>query len=430
MAHSWLWRFAQTRLQPLWGDEGAGVLWLTLGVGVTFILGLVLQLLSLRTLNAGGYATFVFALGIGNIAHAVASAVQPVVAARATTDQAAFLPVSWQTLALAAGLLTPIVVMMLSPAVGWRIALLAVAQVPLHVTVAVGLGRLQAQRQFARLAACLALWSAARCGVATLAIITESGSPTAFVAALPLALLAEAGMLWVLGAYRGCDLRPTADGKPLVTGYALWALFAWLLNADAVFAPRVFSPADADAYAMAFTLGRQPVYAIAPLTTVLLPVTLALDQVEQRPRLFAVLGVTAVLLVGTLVVLGARPNLILALLTGDPASTSAVLLRGYAIIGSVAAGAALLMTFAFALGCPPRLQVLGGLAFSYLLVTAAFVSRPLHLLFAQGSVIFLVAAFSTVNVIRATSAKDSLLPRIAQQCEDRTVVLFKRSHQS
>lgn len=418
MGSSWSWRLPLTLLRPLWGDEGAGVLWLALGVGTTFVLGLALQLLGLRTLGNGGYATFVFALGVGNIANAVAGAIQPVVAARAATERPAFLPVSWRVLAIGGLLGTVAAAAALSPGVGPVIALLVVAQVPLHATVAVGLGRLQAQRRFMQMAACLALWSVARFVVAVMAVVVVHGGAGAFVAALPFALLVEAIVLWLIGAYRCCETRPAADGTSLLVGYGLWALFAWLLNADAVYAPRVLAPSDADAYATAFTLGRQPIYAVAPLTMVLLPVALHPERGEQRSRLFAIFGVTIALLIGTTLLFGARPELVLRLLTGDPASTSPLLLRGYAIIGPVAAGATLLMTFTFALGCPPRPWTMLALALGFLAITIGFVSHSLHLLVVQGLSIAAVTTICALNAMRE-AFRDSTLQTRTVRCGTR-----------
>ncbi|MHB8645862.1 MAG: hypothetical protein ACYDAR_08755, partial [Thermomicrobiales bacterium] len=71
-----------TRLRPLWGDEGKGAIWLTAGIATTFVFGLALQVLGLHRLDTSEYATFVFALGIGNVANAIAAAIQPVIATR------------------------------------------------------------------------------------------------------------------------------------------------------------------------------------------------------------------------------------------------------------------------------------------------------------------------------------------------------------
>lgn len=384
-------------LRPAWGNEGVGLSWLAVAFGATVVLGLALQVLALRTLSEHDYATFVFGLGIGNIANAIASAVQPVVAVRAGTSRAAFLPASPPAILGVTVLATVVATVVLAPRVGWLVALFACLQIPLHATVAVGLGRLQARRSFVQIAGALTLWSSMRIAVVVPAVVAGAVSATAFVIALPVALLVEIALLAWLGAYRGTVWRAAVDSRRLLNDYGLWALFGWLINADAIFARLFLSAAGADAYALAITLGRQPIYAVGPLAMVLLPVTVAGEDEGQRDRLRAILLASLLLLVGTLVVIGGWPETIVGWLTGDPSRGNATLIRGYAVVGSLAAAAMLLLTFAFALGRPPRVRNLVVLALVGGVVAVTLATGPFRLLALQLAIVaILVVAWITL----------------------------------
>lgn len=369
-----------TRLRPLWGDEGKGTIWLAIGIATTFVFGLALQVLGLHRLGSDEYATFVFALGLGNVANAIAAAIQPVIATRSATGDPTFLPAPPRVLAAGVAMLMLLAVGTLGRSVGALIALAAVSQIPLHALVAVGHGRLQARRAFARLATGLGIWSVARILIVAVMMMSGSAPEAAFVIALPAALLTELALLIGLGAYRGVRWHAAADSGRLFSHYALWALFAWIVNADAVYARLFLSAADAGKYAIAVTLGRQPIYAVAPLAIVLLPVTLNDDAVGQRRRLYAILMTSLLLLVGTWAVLGIRPQMLVDLLAGTSGRADSVLIRGYALLGSLIAAATLLLTFVFALRHAPRTRALAGMAIVYLCVAAAFVHDPRQLL--------------------------------------------------
>ena len=391
------------RLRPLWGGQGAGAVWLALAVGSTFVLGLAVQVLGLRLLSEGDYATFVLALGIGNVAAAIAASVQPVVASRAHAGERSFLPASIGPVAAGAAVATLAGAAVLAPAVGPSIALLAMVQIPLHAAVGAGLGRLQAGRSFRRIATANVLWSCARLLIVAPWVLAAGGSATAFVLALPAALAVELLLLRALGAYRGLGAARASDASWLLRNYALWALFAWLLNADAIYARLFLTTAGADAYAVAFTLGRQPVYAVAPLAIVLLPVTLSSTGSGQRARLHAILIASLLLLAATWLVLGVRPELLVRFLSGGARSVDPTLVRGYALVGSLAALATLELTFVFALG---RLPALGRMAFVALAsgaVAAALVSGPHQLLIVQGAVVGTLAVELTWLAFRASA---------------------------
>ncbi len=390
------------RLRPIWGGEGAGAAWLGVGVAVAALAGLALQLLGLRVLDDGAYATFVFGLGIGNVAAALASAIQPVVAVRVGAPQSAFLPATPLVIGIAAIVTGGLAAALLAPRVGLLVAVLALLQVPVHAVVGVGVGRLQGRRAFGAIAAAVVLQVGFRIAVVLPPILGGHGSATVFVLALPASLLATLVLLLVVRAYRGTDWRVTTDGRRLLGHYALWALFAWVINADAVVARLLLSAEDADAYALAFTLGRQPLYVVAPLTTVLLPVALAAHAAEQRERLRAVFAVSALVLVGTVLALGVWTEPIIGLLTGDPASGDPTLVRGYAVVGPLAAAATLLLTFGFALGCAPRLRALALLTAGGALA-ATVVDGPGALLLLQAAVMAALVALCAVLAIRATA---------------------------
>ncbi len=369
-----------TRLHPLWGDEGKGTIWLTAGIATTFVFGLALQVLGLHRLSTGEYATFVFALGIGNVANAIAAAIQPVIATRSATGNQTFLPAPPGILIGGVAILMILAVGTLGRSVGALTALAAISQIPLHAVVAVGHGRLQARRAFARLAIGLGVWSIARILIVVVVMMSGSTPASAFIFALPAALLIELALLIGLGAYHGIRWQPATDSQQLLSHYALWALFAWIVNGDAIYARLFLSAADAGKYAIAITLGRQPIYAVAPLAIVLLPVTLRDDAKGQRRRLYAILMTSLLLVVGTWLVLGVRPQLLVDFLAGTSGRADTVLIRGYAILGSLTAAATLLLTFAFALRHAPRTFALGVTVVVYFCVAAAFVRDPRQLL--------------------------------------------------
>lgn len=394
------------RLSPLWDDEGAGVVWLSLSVAITFALGFVLQLLGLRLLSDGDYATFVLALGIGNVAAAIAAALQPVIAARSASDGGRFLPLAAPHALAGIALACAVAAVALTPTVGPLIALLVVAQIPLHALVGVGIGRLQAGRSFRRMAVSSALWSLARLLVVLLMVAGRSDGPLTFVLALPVALAVEVALLWALGAYRGVHWEAAARGNQLLQTYLMWGLFAWLLNADAVYSRVLLAPDDAQSYAVALTLGRQPLYLVAPLAMVLLPVTLARRGGDQRRRMFAILMTAAILLAGTWLVLGVRPEILVGLLTGNEQHADVALIRGYALVGPLTAAATLELTFTFALG---RRLPLGGLVLLAVgsgAVAFMFVTTPLQLLAVQGAVVAVLAVGLAVIGFKASAGTE------------------------
>ena len=391
-----------TRLRPLWGDEGKGTIWLAAGIATTFIFGLALQVLGLHRLSANDYATFVFALGIGNVANAIAAAIQPVIAARSATGDPTFLPAPPRVLAGGVAILMLLAMATLGRSVGTLTALAVISQIPLHGLVAVGHGRLQARRAFARLATGLGTWSIARILIVAVMMMSGSAPVSAFVFALPAALMVEVALLTGLGAYHGVRWQRALDSSRVLSHYALWALFAWIVNADAIYARLFLSAADAGKYAIAITLGRQPIYAVAPLAMVLLPVTLGAQPVDQRHRLYAILLVCLLLATGTLVVLGIQPQFVVALLTGNVGRSDDALIRGYAVTGSLIAAATLLLTFTFALDRAPRLSGLCITAIIAALAIAALVHGPRQLLTVQLAAVGLLVVQWVCLSMRAT----------------------------
>ena len=395
-----LWR----TMRPIWGAHGTGIVWLGLGFGVTVSFGLILQLLALRGLSGGGYSTFVAAIGIGNIASAIAVTLQPVVAARSMSGSRAFLPCGPRVTVVAAVTITASVAVLLGLTLGPATGLLAALQLPLHAVAGIGLGRLQARSQFGRMAVALSGWGAMRLVVVGAAVSLGEASPEAFVLALPLALLAELAILWAAGAYRGVGWQAAPDSKQLMRRYAVWGLFAWLMNADALYGGTLLDTAQRDLYAVALTLGRQPVYAVAPLATVLLPAALASTPGSQRARLRSITLVSLLLFVGASLVIGLRPEALVGLLSGGTQPADAMLMRGYVVIGSLTAFASLALTLTFAVGALPDLRRWGSLALLSAAVALLFVATPQALLALQGAVVGSVTAGLAVLAWRATSA--------------------------
>src|SRR5918999_1520723 len=143
--------------------------------------------------------------------------------------------------------------------------------VGIGATFALGLGtgRLQARRAFAAIAASLVLLSVVRIAAVVPTSLDGAASARVFAVALPVALLAATAVVPPGAGYSGVLWSAAPDGGRLLGQYALWALAAWLINGDAVFARLRLPDDEAGAYALAFTLGRQPIYAVAPLTMVL-----------------------------------------------------------------------------------------------------------------------------------------------------------------
>ncbi len=390
------------RLRPLWGEHGAGMVWLAFAIGATFVFGLMLQLIALRALSRGDYATFVFALGIGNIANAIAAAVQPVTAVRVAEGDEDVLPLAPNIIVGAAAAGTLLGAGALGASVGPAIALLAVSQIPLHAAVGLGLGRLQGSTSFFHMALTLTIWSILRVAVVAPVVVTGGDAVLVFVLALPAALGLEIGLLAALGAYRGLSWRRARDGRRLLAEYGLWALFAWLLNADAIYARLILPETAADEYALAFTLGRQSLYAVAPLAIVLLPATIAASPETQRRRMYAIFLASGGLLVATFAVIGVRPEALVDLLSGETRSVDAALIRGYAVIGALTAAVTLQLTFAFALGRPPRLRVLLVMGVGSALTAAFGVTGSGSLLLLQAAVVVAILVYLTALGFDAT----------------------------
>lgn len=378
-------------VRPAWGTQGRGVVWLTIGIGSTFVLGLALQLIALRVLDAGDYATFVLALSLGNVASAIAGSVQPVVAMRTMATNPHFLPTTARRLTAASIVAVILGIAALAPGVGWTIALLACLQIPLHTVLGIGTGRLQARHAFGAIALSLVVLSVVRVLIVMRGSLDDVASPRLFAIALPIALLTAIMVVGLRGGFARISWATAPDGPQLLRNYALWAVTAWLINGDAVYARLRLSDMDAGAYALAFTLGRQPLYAVAPLAMVLLPVALASRADDQRARLRAILIVSLILTLGTVAVLAPWPREIIRVLTGNDTG-SASFVRGYALIGSLDAAATLLLTFAFALGRPPRLGVIAAIAAMSGTAILTLVNRAGELLVIQGIAVLVLTA--------------------------------------
>lgn len=390
------------RLGSPWGREYRGLAWLTVSVGLTLVLGLALQLLAIRRLSGGEYATFVFALGLGNVAAAIASAIQPVVAARVHDGSVdGVLPLPPGPLAALTGAATLFVAAVFAPALGFPAALLAVLQVPLHAVVAVGLGSLQGRGSYPALALGYACFAVVRIAFVLLVLPLGRAGEVAFVASLPAGLVATILLLSAFGAFDSRTFRRTVEAARLLPAFATWALASWLLNADAVFARLVLPASEAGHYALAVTLGRQSYYLVTPLMFVLLPVTRAAVGEDQRARFAAIFAVFLVLLAGSAVVLGIAPNAVAGLLTGEDEHGFGTVLRGYAVLGPLGAFASLQLTFLFGLSATPWARGLAALAAVSSPLLALAWSGP-AMLAAQALVLTTLVAWATKRGFEAT----------------------------
>lgn len=396
----------RTSVRSLWAGQGRAFAWLTGSVGLTVVLGLVLQLLAIRRLESDEYATFIFALGIGNIAAAIAGAIQPVVAARVLDGgRGGAMPASPALTAAIAAAISMGAAAALIPWAGAAASVLAVAQVPLHCVVAAGLGRLQGSQRYGSLALGYACFAVVRLGFAVAVLAAGSAGEMAFVASLPAGLAATIALLASAGAYRREDFHPARDRGALFAAYATWGAAAWLLNADAVFARVVLDGAEAGRYALAVTLGRQASYAVIPLLFILLPAARRAegDQVQRLRALFLVSG--ALLLV-SLGVLFPAPGDLATLLTWDDGGGHSALIRGYAVAGPLGALASLLATFVYGAGGRLPGWPIAGLAAASLTVPLLAHSGGV-LLASQGALLgalTLVLAVAGMRVARRLSA--------------------------
>ncbi|TAK73796.1 MAG: hypothetical protein EPO16_12000 [Dehalococcoidia bacterium] len=323
---------------------------------VTLTLGIALQLLAARTLTGGEYATFVLSLAVGNIANGIASAIQPVVALRASGDSTLAVRDLRRAIALALGV-SVIAVVALSRSVGTGLAVAIGAQLPLHALVGVGQGRIQGALRLGPLAVSISMFAVLRMLVVVPLILMGVRNVHPFVLSLPLSLAGTLTFLALIGAFDGLTRggRGTA-GRDLLGPVLAWLVFYWLLNGDAVYGRMVLNASDAGQYAVSFTLGRLPVFLAAPLAIVLLPVMTRADT-DRRRALIELLAVAAVLALGTALALGIVPALPVTLLAGRSDAASDLLVRLQAWSGASAALALLLFTFLFAMRYMPASMV-------------------------------------------------------------------------
>src|SRR5215203_4768845 len=95
--------------------------------GIAAFLSLVLQLIAIRSLPTGEYASFVLTLGIGNVAFALAAAIQPIAAIR-LSDVDGILPPRPLKLAAISGVLLLILWTPLASRIGGALALAVLLQ--------------------------------------------------------------------------------------------------------------------------------------------------------------------------------------------------------------------------------------------------------------------------------------------------------------
>ncbi len=342
-------------MSSLWEGEERAITSFGVSIASTFVIGISIQAAAVRILSLSSYSTLVFGLAIGNVANAIASAIQPVVAVGHRTTDERFVPCSVKIIGTFTVLLSTLAVLVMRTSVGLVAAAATVSQVPIHALVAVGQGRLQAKSRLVPLAISVSIFAFIRLVMLFASLVAGVKSIYPFILALPIGLLGTLGYLHVVGAFRQVSWKPIQDKGSVVAGYLLWASLAWLVNADAIYA-RILLPDDAaGSYAVAFTLGRLPLFAVAPLAMVLLPVTAQRAGTDQTRRLTGIVVAGLVLVFGSLVVLAIQPAFSLTIFTGNDGTASFSIVRLHALIGSFGAVATLLWTFAYASGQRPPL---------------------------------------------------------------------------
>lgn len=321
---------------------------LTFGTVLAFSFGICLQIFAVRELDSGDYASFVLALAVGNIANAVGAAVQPVVALRIANGRRDVFPYSLKSsvllvvfVALAGGIA-------LTPASGLAIGILISLQIPLYALIGFGQGRLQGDSRFGALASTLPLFAVGRVGTVVVAFYFGGDGVGIFVLGLLVGLASTVLFLVGMGAYADLSVADRGFKPALIRPFLWWSSIAWLLNSDAVIGRLGLAEEFARRYSTAFTLGRLPVFSVAPLATLLLPLAAGRGPEGTRQLANRALIVSAAVFAATMILLAAFPGHLIELFEGKPDPAIQNLVRLHAVIGSTAASATLLLNIAFA----------------------------------------------------------------------------------
>jgi hypothetical protein len=390
--------------------SAAGELWrgrvalliVAAGTAITFVLGPTLQVLALRQLDAGGYAVFVLALAVGNIAGAFAGVVQPVVAAGVLDGHAPRIPAKGNVLAFAGLAAVAGGALALAPVIGWWLALIVVLQLPLHFTLGAMLGILQGRRQFGRFSLGATMFAPARLLFAGALAAAGVATGATFAGALTFALALSLVFVGFLGGRDVLATRPGAPPAGTATGLAGWAALAVLLNADVLLSRAMFGDADAGRYALAFSLGRVAYMASVGLAAVWLP--LAWRNPAARAQTLVATATAALLGAGLFAAVGIAPDAVVEILTGDTSSGYAGLVRAHVFAGTIAALLNLLVVLAFARGAPPRASLaIAGLVPA--VVMAITDGSPAALAWANAAGMSLVTAALLVSGLRPSASE-------------------------
>lgn len=278
--------------------SGRGGAYAAAAFAVTFLLGLGLQALAIRSLSAAGYATFAVGLSVGNVAAALAQSLQPSVALAHIKHDEESQSRSW---------LAPATIVCTSVAAtvaGWLAAgpwlgVVLGSQVPLHAALAVGLGKIQSEGRPGLLMIGATAYAPGRLVAAISFLALFGASAAALAASLPAGLLLSLAV--VLGAGGFVSGSPRGSRRLVVApGVGTWLALAVLQNADLMIARIVFSGVDAGSYALSFTVGRLPLFAGMLVAMVLLPAVAADAGAWRRTR--SLLALFAVLLLPTVAV--------------------------------------------------------------------------------------------------------------------------------
>ena len=367
-----------------------------MSMGAVFVLGLALQLLALRTLDPNAYGTFVLSLGVATIAATVASSVQPLVALRVISNESAYLPLRPTKLLPVVSSVTLVLWFVLSDSIGAVPAAFVAIQVPMHLTVGFAGGIVQGRRSFGPLGFAMASWSAARLGSATLLLLLGVSELQAFLAALDIALLVQAGLLLQRISWtRACWTGPNSI-RSVFSESSGWLAGGWLIFGDAIMCRLLLSAVPAARYGLALTLGRQAVFAAGPFSSVLL--TVAHDEPDRQSRMALVAAISVGLSVCLALGVGAFPSAAVRLLTGSERLADPWLIRGYVVLGGLGAAGSLLMAWAGGSGRMPS-RVLCIIALIGLIALSVFGRSPGSLLVLQGLTLVVLVAVTAKSCL-------------------------------
>lgn len=344
------------RLAILWTGHGSSLSFLGAINFIVLASGVGLQLLAIRSLSHGDYATFVVGIGFANAAGIVGNVVQPIAAIRSSVDATGpIVPVPHGAAVVVLAATFGAIVSLLVSFVGFWEAMSMASLLPLHAIIAVGLGRLQAHRAFRRISVVSVSLVPSRLLFAAAFGYAGWSTGASFVTALLASAVLAASATALVGGLRGLYGAFGSDRRLAVT-YAAWGALAVLIHVDVLVVKLAFSETDASRYAAAFTLGKLGLFAVGPIALVLLPVAQPLAGGAVRSLSAATVIVTLVVGLAMFAGLGFYPETVARLVFGESQPVgSAGLIRIHLLIGIVNVLMLLQSTLLFARGVRPPL---------------------------------------------------------------------------